>query len=173
MCTDARADMAGISLTERTRKSRRKPWPSAGVFVYGEPMIKNDNELRDQLTTKVTTPALLNAIREVAAAEPTKRYQRPDPTSEKCYYFHDDQPGCIIGQALAKLGVEPFPELESNKSSVEDLLHTIIPARELDAISHAQSSQDNGANWGDAVAHMDRRLLSQNSPYALNQKEAA
>ena len=136
-------------------------------------MITNNDELRDQLNAKVTTPALLEAIREIAAANPLKRYEKPDPSDQKCYYFHDEQPGCIIGQALAVLGVEPFPELHSNRAGVTDLLITIIPEEELHAISRAQAAQDTGANWGDAADSMERSLSRAGSPFAINQKEAA
>jgi hypothetical protein len=86
-------------------------------------------------------------------------YEKPEDV-EVCQYVHDDGPGCIVGYILNKAGAS-LEELHDHEgtwaSALTDRLEVtgVLTASYeanvfLDAI---QGKQDNGKNWGQALAY--------------------
>lgn len=108
---------------------------------------------------------------ELADERPTHVYRRPEGrTNGPCFYAHrgSTEPnggGCIVGQALASLGV-PLSRLEDNGLPAQDLMWSLgyvdydgtYNDETLRVIRGAQSDQDNGFAWGDAVANLRYHL---------------
>lgn len=132
-------------------------------------MIETTTELHEQLAERVTVQKLADAVREVAEANPTTVYLKPEDSSS-CLYFHGEEPGCIIGQAFAKLGIEPFPLLDENHFSVSGLLAPSLGRKETLLFTLAQEAQDEGAPWGTVLSILEENLPSPATPEA---KEAA
>lgn len=83
-----------------------------------------------------------------------------------CWYVRDGKPSCIVGQALARLGVplEFFEKYEGTnaeyggwplRSLLEEVTGGRMTAEEYEWISVVQSRQDTGSTWGEAVAMAD------------------
>jgi hypothetical protein len=109
----------------------------------------------------VTGAQLIQAVREVAA-------ERPETVIDRCVYFdprwHD--PVCLIGVALAKLGVTPehIDMSVNNLCGVQSLARTgpessltiDASASELWWLDLVQGEQDAQKTWDRAVARADR-----------------
>lgn len=88
-------------------------------------------------------------------------------TTAKCRYTDpfDNVPVCIVGHALFRLGV-PLAELATYEGQAADsvllgLAHDGYFEFDEDAaelLTDAQTKQDNGAHWGDAVAMASEAL---------------
>lgn len=84
--------------------------------------------------------------------------------AKQCLYWHpDNTPGCIVGLALYKLGVPKEHLVRWNHCAIglalKDMNATGITNSTLLAeliFQAAQVDQDNGAPWGEAVAHARR-----------------
>ena len=112
----------------------------------------------------LTEEQIENSLREVASAQPDFVYERPED-STSCLYFHGEEPGCIVGQVLAKHGVTAEMMQDTTKKSayahntrwVGDLLKEDVivttnrGARMLRAV---QASQDSGVPWRTAVGEV-------------------
>ena len=97
-------------------------------------------------------------VREVAAEHPDYVY---DPG--RCAYIVDGKPGCLLGQALWRMGIiSPALGRQShNDEDIVGLLDTIglnlaIDEKEMDWVASAQALQDSNESWGDAVRITDR-----------------
>lgn len=104
---------------------------------------------------KVSEEVVISTLREVAAGRPDYVYERPEGGSY-CLYVHGDQPGCIVGHVLNRLGV-PLAELEKREGRgafvvAAEFLHTTGFAREV--LDVAQALQDRGRTWGESVGHV-------------------
>lgn len=68
------------------------------------------------------------------------------------YQKSDGTPACLIGVAMAKLGVElpPFESVSSAQVVLES--RTDLPTHITRAAKRAQAVQDNGRTWGAALS---------------------
>lgn len=125
-----------------------------------------------------TTDEVVAETKAIAAERPNYVYVPPDGKvgeTTSCAYFHDDGPGCIVGQWLARRGVtrEDLAAVVSPYSSsgeTDDLNTEIgatglcnygvidVPKEALGFLITAQGQQDEGTPWGQAVKDAERRL---------------
>lgn len=85
-----------------------------------------------------------------------------------CAYVHDeDQPGCIFGNALMRLGVDPewLKGYDFGKGgyamSIDKVLKD-LGVQDTDVLNrakNAQCQQDDGKDWGTALAVFNRTIL--------------
>lgn len=77
------------------------------------------------------------------------------PEDEDCCYIDpsDGSPSCIVGHVLVAAGVTAeIPEGHSASSVIPRLMNEWADDRRLlTALDHAQSRQDSGTPWGDAL----------------------
>jgi hypothetical protein len=112
---------------------------------------------------KVTEAQVKTALIE-AVAEKGDDYVYTNPDGESatgaaasCYYVHGDKPGCLVGNALHRLGV-PLSALEAHEmrgaySVAKELIDVTDSSSTFTMLAEVQDSQDNGAMWGDALAY--------------------
>lgn len=108
--------------------------------------------------------AFTRTLREVVQAEPTKVYQRTD---DGCVYADGDQPSCLIGQVLFRLGVS-VRQLQAFDSEGADagassaasavLRNLGFPEKVAQAARVAQAAQDVGLTWGAALHDYEQAL---------------
>lgn len=124
----------------------------------------------------ITDETLIAEIMKLAAESPDFVYEAPahmtreyEYTTE-CFYVHTDPdgddaknaPGCIVGQALHRLGV-PLSVLEQYEHvGAGTLVSEITP--NVGAVGEsfarrAQLNQDEGKTWRDAVDHATEYVL--------------
>lgn len=83
-----------------------------------------------------------------------------------CVNFYDGEPSCIVGHVLANLGVsaEKAAEMEvSHNVSVVNVARNLkrcgyeweIGEDAVDLLEEAQTLQDNGHTWGEALANAE------------------
>lgn len=140
-----------------------------------------DREALEALTLEKIAKRMV----ELAEERPEHVYVRPDgSTNGPCYYVHDvtekNAGGCIVGQALVSLGVNPARIEGDGHGTSSCLLANDIDGLKLvekvgddpfegpqyspedhcllDAIRKAQGDQDYGVPWGQAVSHVVRAL---------------
>ncbi|MEC4834397.1 hypothetical protein [Mycobacteroides chelonae] len=84
--------------------------------------------------------------------------QFPEQMAECKYVDSDDRPCCIVGRALANLGV-PLTILKANESTSAD---TVMNRLRIDATRRetawarlAQGQQDCGVNWVKSIKYAD------------------
>jgi hypothetical protein len=122
-------------------------------------------------TVTFTPSDVVAKMRELAAERPDYVYDNEgmgnsmdgfSPTS--CFYRHGEdreRAGCIVGQALDRLGYVVPEELEGSTSTY--VLNYIFGAgtatqegmADIRWVRDVQSQQDIGSTWGKAVAHAD------------------
>lgn len=107
-------------------------------------------------------------VREIATANPDVTYfdiyrEKFADTESLCMYQLDGEPGCLVGQAMFELGLDPetikeFDDLNSFGSEairavvyLRDDVFELDDADELEFLSYAQSAQDEGQTWGEAI----------------------
>jgi hypothetical protein len=122
------------------------------------------------ITTDIPTLTLTDIAKrmvELADERPEHVYRRHDGgTVGNCWYAHPGSAepnggGCLVGQALASLGV-PLSKLEANGLPAQELMCSLGYVdyssawrdETLREIRSAQSEQDSGLSWGDAVASL-------------------
>lgn len=110
----------------------------------------------------VSEADVIATLRAVVAERPNYVYQKPAHMDDEysCLYVHTDAddeekrtPGCVVGHVLNRLGV-PLDELEKREGKaafrvVPDLAD--MPEGAVDALSRAQSSQDDSDTWSMAL----------------------
>lgn len=117
-----------------------------------------------------TTEDVVREVRHLAEKEPDFVYTEQDCFDQDygaCYYTSADGQGngrgCIVGQALGRLGVSPetlrFID-GSGDSPVELALPPLLPSEPGDSrglawLSEVQNAQDLGVPWGTAVKGAD------------------
>lgn len=116
-----------------------------------------------------TVQDVVREVRRIAEEEPDFVYtiQPENATSGSCYYASADGQGngrgCIVGQALGRLGVsmEALGDLDKGEeASVIRVLPDILPVYASDEgalnwLSDVQHQQDIGYQWGAAVRSAD------------------
>lgn len=77
------------------------------------------------------------------------------PTGTCVYTLPSGEPACIVGAALAKIGLKP----SANANAAVVLEYEMrASGRVASAASDAQDEQDGGAPWGQALAAFESRL---------------
>lgn len=113
----------------------------------------------------VTDAEVRDALRGVAYGSPGYTYSAPgwmDPDTEGvCFYVHhafDDQdiltPGCMVGHALNRLGIPLHVLVQHEDRPASDIVEEFFPQTSeetLHAYTWAQSRQDCGRTWGQAI----------------------
>lgn len=76
----------------------------------------------------------------------------------KCWYVWDDEPSCLVGKVLHRLGVSVIHLSEVEHSSVQSASLVLrrrnvidLPERAVTALLGAQGFQDSDNCWGDAL----------------------
>ena len=117
----------------------------------------------------VSIVALLDTVIELGIKHSEHVYDRGEDGNGSCLYFQNGKPGCIIGQALAKLGVdnETLQKYDDNPggdgTGIDDILNRFeddflwdsdyLKNQEIvDTLNHIQTEQDRGSTWGQAIS---------------------
>lgn len=110
---------------------------------------------------------LRDEVYKLAAEQPDYIYA--DPDNNGCYYSYasgqKDGPGCIVGQAMYRMGVcvrNLDEKYESDSATIcSILLHYAPKCSNVDRIflSTVQNAQDSGRSWEEAVAWGEERSL--------------
>ncbi|MFB7027161.1 MULTISPECIES: hypothetical protein [unclassified Streptomyces] len=113
--------------------------------------------------TALTDEQILSTLVQVAAENPEKVYQAPESMLDRynsCFYVHEaedgtQEPGCIVGQVLHRLGVPlvALKEAETLGASSAVQLTTQGVSRDVALfLRFVQRKQDRGSTWSEAVA---------------------
>jgi hypothetical protein len=130
--------------------------------------------------TIIDLKALVEVTRKIAEARPDHVYEQfeylppgDDHPYMTCLYVRNGEPDCLIGHGLVALGVDPAsiegPEFDAIGSMWEhpesvpmiewdnegELDSDGVPP-EINWLAIAQSAQDDGYSWGDAIKIADR-----------------
>lgn len=131
---------------------------------------------RPLTAASITLLQLIEAIRQVAAGEPDFVYDTADRTAS-CDYAPNalNRCGCIVGEALALLGVprERLARLDMmaagngqiNSWGTRPLAGVLADLVEPDALYSywvilVQTAQDGGRSWAEAVAYADELVVA-------------
>lgn len=103
---------------------------------------------------------IIQKVRDIAGENPDFVYTPPNDDGGACVYYHDGQPSCLIGRALAAQGVIE-PDIESSDKNSLGIMQLIgelnlsLLTGETDWLYRVQRRQDDGKPWGAAVARTD------------------
>ena len=81
-------------------------------------------------------------------------YNVPDDAKKSCVYVYGGQPSCLIGQALANMGLpldSRWDDLSSSSASHILRLFFDTPDTVIHAATRAQNTQDRMETWGEAL----------------------
>jgi len=109
---------------------------------------------------KFTDAQFIEAIRAVAAEAPEYRYLgRKDLAPQFVYHRRDGDPGCLIGEALARLGVEQDVLLGQRGATALEMLPDFgLSDRLTEIANETQSLQDCGVSWGRCLHEFNAAL---------------
>lgn len=112
---------------------------------------------------KADLKTVVKTVREIVRQRPDVRYQAKHVCSYISGACTDGSVGCLIGQALVKLGVEI--ELGESTKRISDVAHVFCDdaTQELSKynnvasvwLMHVQSAQDREEPWIDCVTYAD------------------
>ncbi len=120
----------------------------------------------------ITVDDVVNEVRSIATERPEFIYleqplENEETRSTTCSYlsaglYTDEGEGCIVGQALSKLGITDDELRRVENAGAADALIAVgvKGARDLRGfhwLNSVQSQQDIGMPWGDAIAWADQR----------------
>jgi hypothetical protein len=115
------------------------------------------------MSVNFTLDDVVAKVREVAAERPTYVYNNEGMSgyTSSCFYRHGenrDRPGCIVGQALDRLGYVVPEMMEGSHATF--VLHEIFggPSDSEDRVRwvrNVQRAQDDGKTWAEAVEKAD------------------
>jgi hypothetical protein len=119
-------------------------------------------ENREESMRKISggTSEVLDLLTKIVSEQGEDFIYQPLPgTDGQCQYVHGDQPRCLVGHVLFRLGVplDALRELDDGTGAnigVVDLawaLNLDMPAEAQNALSAAQDRQDGGETWGVAL----------------------
>lgn len=112
----------------------------------------------------------IEALREIATGKEDYVYVDPSPATVpvvgyvNCHYAHGDEPGCLIGHALAAQGVpiERLQHFDESANTVAGLVErgelSFSDEAVLFAWGRAQSAQDTGRSWGAAIEEAEDEI---------------
>lgn len=153
---------------------------------------------------KVTGAVALNLLRHVVAVKGQAHvYVSPkgetagqdEHVSPSCYYVHEvvesdgsttEVPGCIVGHAMRKLGVD-FDTMRREENNTSDSLADAVEATSSEdgeqlfeftdtakrVLRAAQSKQDGGATWGEALDYAEEMYVCFKTGPGLSSGERA
>ena len=103
----------------------------------------------------------LRLLREVVAERPDYVYEEPDGDGQGCVYVWQGTLSCIVAHVLARAGwtVQQIAELDMG-GSVKNLAingFTIGSASSVVILDAAQSVQDTGDTWAEALAAAEEK----------------
>lgn len=126
--------------------------------------------------SNITAGDVRAKIKELAAERPTYTYVKPKG-AQFCLYVHEDSSGapikgegCIVGQALVALGVDPNTLVDVFMDA-ESLLYDFgindnsESGTDAEWVEKAQSAQDFGKEWAVAVEAADEYEADRLSQY--------
>jgi hypothetical protein len=107
---------------------------------------------REKIMREVTATEVAEVLEEAVGAKGEDFvYSTPDGRVP-CLYLHGDQPGCLVGDVLLRLGADPEGLRETGP--VVDLNWTLLglrlPVSAIEALQGAQEVQDDKKTWGEA-----------------------
>lgn len=110
----------------------------------------------------LTYETVKKELAEIAHANPFHVYKSPVNNymgQQVCMYFHDDEPGCIIGHWFAKHGVTAklvnihMINIGVNAGRAAVVLGIDLDEDARELLDETQSYQDFGMTWELALAH--------------------
>lgn len=115
------------------------------------------------MTYIFTSEDVVDVVRDIAKASPDFIYESPVYTTGQCRYAHGDKdngysPGCLMGQALNRLGVDLSEVVPYEGESVSYVLNKLgihTTANINSWLDTVQVYQDEGSSWGYAVNNVD------------------
>lgn len=120
---------------------------------------------------RIADGALVAEVRRLAAERPDFVYEKQTTdewASGVCLYVHQDEQqglvaGCLIGHALANLGVPLESLREFDRSGDDTSADALLPKFGVSGTvtlwaMHAQLEQDEGQPWGRAVKLADEQV---------------
>jgi hypothetical protein len=123
-------------------------------------MLMSSVKVKGERMIEITQEKFMSALRDAVAEKGDGYvYSRLDGYAGMCLYVHDDGPGCIMGNALHRMGVSleflSSAEGEGITSVLEYLYCRGIigdySTLDLERLSSIQAAQDCGSTWGKAV----------------------
>lgn len=117
--------------------------------------------------------ALIAAVREVAAEQPDRKYEKIDVNRAHgegsmhiCVYVWQGEPSCLLGQGLWRCDLidASFVDHAMNYESITHLFesnwwiekgYAVLTAREMTWLREAQRAQDIGKTWSVAIVKAD------------------
>lgn len=113
----------------------------------------------------ITDEKIMATLREVVAERPEFIYQKPlasEGNVAVCRYVHGDVPGCLVGQVLHRLGVSLGTLSVHEGQPAHSLADTLdIGSQAVRwALNAAQTAQDGGSTWGEALACAEREFAA-------------
>lgn len=105
------------------------------------------------MTLSLDYDTALESLRAVAAERPDFVYN-PDGEAECIYFKSDGTPSCLVGQVLAQNGATASALRPFNNYGVDGLVACgILDVDDMTrrALTAAQSAQDGGRTWAEAV----------------------
>lgn len=112
-------------------------------------------EIKD-LTEEIVTPIIRELVSEFGADYVYKKEEREINEGVTCSYQENGKPSCIVGHVLDRAGVEYDPEWEG-RDCWRILERGGAPGNLASALSYAQSQQDSGKTWGEALKVYEER----------------
>lgn len=113
--------------------------------------------------TKFSDEAVTKTIHEIVAEHGEDYVYRPPEGTGQCVYSVGGSPSCLVGHVIARLDPESFAAISIgrlNRISVYSLLDQFrgfqVSDRAGIALDAAQTEQDLGFEWGDALAAFDQ-----------------
>ncbi|AXQ64423.1 hypothetical protein L3Y19_gp054 [Gordonia phage Neville] len=103
---------------------------------------------------------LVASVVELATANPEFVYEAP-AGGAACLYTHKDEPSCLIGQALSKVGytIEELYEFDHNEMRESDAGWILTELGASDEVAlwalGVQTRQDDQVAWGNALWYTD------------------
>jgi hypothetical protein len=112
------------------------------------------------VSEKIKASQIKEAVIEIANEKPDYIYPE-DLRNSGCRYAVDGKPSCIVGHALAKVGIDigVIETLDIDGGIPAHYLSSKLPEfiedndeeGSMAFLQEVQSSQDNGSPWGEAV----------------------
>jgi hypothetical protein len=131
---------------------------------------QQENETIQQYVTRLMEEAVALKGEDYVYEQPTSNPD--DILSPTCYYVWDNQPSCIVGHVLYAAGV-PLDDLHEHEGNAalmvaaalipewndgKDDSSRVGPTRLVRALDKAQSAQDSGSTWGEALRAFKEEL---------------
>ena len=114
------------------------------------------------MTYNFTGQDVVSTVRDIANEYPEFVYEAPSELGGQCLYAHSSEngytPGCLMGQALYRLGVDLSALQPYEGEGIEEVLEHLNISSDSDSrlwLSEVQTAQDESVPWGLAVNPVD------------------